>query len=144
MTKLFPDMMADVLDLVGTQQPNIIKSLPGWPQFDSVRDAYHNIESAAKALDESVNSGDVPVVATATAHLIRSLLIFSVILGVDMRPVWTAVHRSAMNGTKIVSIRDLLGMQGSLFDHFEDKEDIPTGIPGGDTQDAQEDTKVDA
>jgi hypothetical protein len=135
--RLYPDMQQDVIDLMLTSDEALVQPRPDWPKFNIMRGAYETVQVAAENLDKSISACEIPATALSLVHMIQSLLMVSATMGIDLRPIWTAAHRSRMNDTPLINIADLLDMQPPLVPlQITKDEDIPSGIP-------QEEPKTD-
>lgn len=97
MTKrLYPDMVQDVLDFYAKFNPDHVESFPTWPRFDRMRLAYTLVKEEMIELDDAISKGSIVDTADAIADTIYVLLGMSAAMGIDLRPIWVAVHRSNM------------------------------------------------
>lgn len=94
-TKLNPDMVQDVLDFHWKfGQP--VGAEPGWAPFDVMRMRIKLVNEEYTEFSQAVGGGNLIDLTDSIADLIYVLIGLANACGVDMRPIWTAVHRANM------------------------------------------------
>ncbi|WP_422932074.1 MazG nucleotide pyrophosphohydrolase domain-containing protein [Singulisphaera sp. PoT] len=90
------DMFADVLQFHRTMCPEQVREMPD-VSGEELRDLRKKlIGEEVDELHEAMAKGDAVEVADALADLLYVVFGTSVAYGIDIRPVWEAVHRANM------------------------------------------------
>lgn len=111
--RLNMDIHADVLEFLQAKFPEVIGSLPGWPRYDTMVQVNAGVSAAIDELFTGVNNGNVTDTAKAIIKSITALTGMAITLGIDVRPLWAAVHKARMNGDE-ADIPTLLSFQNPL------------------------------
>jgi predicted HAD superfamily Cof-like phosphohydrolase len=93
--QLNPDMVKDVLDF-HRKFHQYVGDLPHWPPFDILRMRFRLVNEEWAEFNTAIAGEDIDQIADAVGDLIYVLLGMTNAMGVDMRPVWTAIQRSNM------------------------------------------------
>jgi predicted HAD superfamily Cof-like phosphohydrolase len=94
-TKLNPDMVQDVLDF-HLKFGQHVGAEPGYAPFEVMRLRFRLINEEWEELQLAFSAQGIPEIADATADLIYVLIGFMIAMGIDLRPIWTAVQRANM------------------------------------------------
>lgn len=94
-TKLNPDMVQDVLDF-HLKFGQHVGAEPAYAPFEVMRLRFRLINEEWEELQLAFSAQGIPEIADATADLIYVLIGFMIAMGIDLRPIWTAVQRANM------------------------------------------------
>jgi len=91
------DMFADVFDFHRLGCPETTGSLPAVPAPHLVELRIKFIEEEAAELSAALRAGDLPEVADGIGDLIYVLIGLAITCGIDIRPVWGAIHQANLD-----------------------------------------------
>jgi predicted HAD superfamily Cof-like phosphohydrolase len=89
------DMIQDVLDFHAKFE-QYVGAQPHWPPFDVVRMRLRLISEEYDEFNIALAGQDLATIADCIGDLMYVLIGFSNALGIDMRPIWAAIHRANM------------------------------------------------
>jgi predicted HAD superfamily Cof-like phosphohydrolase len=95
MSKLNPDMVQDVLDF-HEKFNQYVGTTPAWPPFDVMRMRFKLVDEEYTELKIATGGGSFADMADSCADLVYVIIGMCNAMGIDLRPVWTAVHRANM------------------------------------------------
>lgn len=140
-----PDVFSDVLEFHREMAPHLIGSVPAVPEAGSARLRLRLLAEEYEELERAIFAGHLPGIADGIADLIYVAIGTAIGYGIDMRPVWEAVHRANMAkaggpvrddgkrgrppGWQHPDIASILESQGPLDAHHED-DLVDAGIRG--------------
>jgi predicted HAD superfamily Cof-like phosphohydrolase len=90
------DWYADVMEFHRAMAPDLIGTMPKVPESAAADLRMALVCEEIVELEQAMERGDLPGVADAVADAIYVLLGLAVTFGIDMRPVWAAVHAANM------------------------------------------------
>jgi predicted HAD superfamily Cof-like phosphohydrolase len=90
------DWYADVMEFHRAMAPDLIGTTPKVPESASAELRMRLVCEETYELEQAMERGDLPGVADAVADAIYVLLGLAVTFGIDLRPVWAAVHAANM------------------------------------------------
>jgi predicted HAD superfamily Cof-like phosphohydrolase len=90
------DWYADVMEFHRAMAPDLIGTMPQVPESAAADLRMALVCEEIVELDRAMERGDLPGVADAVADAVYVLLGLAVTFGIDMRPVWAAVHAANM------------------------------------------------
>lgn len=93
------DMFADVLAFHRKFCSDLIGTTPAEPDPTAIHIRKELIREEINELFDAMTDGDLPGIADGIADAIYVLIGAAVTYGVDLRPVWDAVHRANMAKT---------------------------------------------
>lgn len=91
-----PDVFSDVLEFHREMAPHLIGSVPAVPEAGSARLRLRLLAEEYEELERAIFAGHLPGIADGIADLIYVAIGTAIGYGIDMRPVWEAVHRANM------------------------------------------------
>jgi len=95
MSKLNQDMVADVLDF-HEKFGQYVGQHPHWPPFDVMRMRFKLVAEEYNELSTAVGGEDLTMIADGVGDLMYVLIGMCNAMGIDLRPVWAAIHRANM------------------------------------------------
>lgn len=93
--QLNPDYVQDVLDF-HMKFDQYVGQRPHWPPFNVLRMRFRLVNEEWEEFNKAVASEDISQIADGVGDLMYVLIGLMNAMGVDMRPVWTAIQRSNM------------------------------------------------
>lgn len=108
------DAYEDVLDLFQAQFPDKIGTTPQWPRYDVMSHINDSVNAVLMEYNKAVfEERDLVKTAAAITAMMTVLIGTAVTLGIDLRPVWAAVHKARLSGSE-ADIKTLLELQEPL------------------------------
>lgn len=108
------DVYADVKAFLDQKYPEAVGTIPQWPRHDTQLVSNEGVSQAVNAMFAAINKGDLTGTAEGIIVAITAITGMAVSLGIDLRPLWVAVHNSRMNGSDPADIGTLMSLQEPL------------------------------
>lgn len=108
------DVYADVKEFLDEKYPYVVGTLPQWPRHDRQIEVNGAVSASVSGMFEAVNKGDLTGTVEGIVKSITSLTGMAVTMGVDLRPIWAAIHKARMQGGEGADVGLLLSLQEPL------------------------------
>lgn len=108
------DVYEDVKAFLDAKYPYAVGSVPQWPRHDRQIEVSGGVSASVAQLFEAVNKGDLTATVEGIVSSITTLTGMAVAMGVDLRPIWAAVHKARMQGGEGADVGLLLSLQEPL------------------------------